>query len=179
MTMNENMMRNQFYNKAYYYLSQARNIYQIYMGIKQDISYIDNKITQLTYSYSMNPIQQNILEQKQLTDSKFQKQIELQRHTTNIANSLCLSTQNALQALQISLKAQDSMGVMLDNNTINTICSFIEFIGTQTDVVNAYRQYCNTGVMSFLISDINIKKMMSLSFNFSGFDKLKSILNRT
>lgn len=176
--MNENMMRAQFNNNAYNFLSQARKIYQLYMGIKQDISYIENKISQLTVSYTMNPIQQNILEQKQFTDSKFQKQIELQRYTTDIANNLYLSTQNALQALQIGLKTQDTMNIMLDNNTINTICSFIELIGLQTDITNLYRQYCNTGLISYLISDINIKKIMSISFSFSGFDKLKNILNR-
>ena len=122
--MNENMMRTQFNNNTYDFLSQAREYYQSYMRIKQDINYIDNKIAQVSNLYTKNPIQQFLFEQKQLTDNKFAKQMELQHYTVDIAKNLSYSTQNALQALQISIKGKDSMNVMLDDNTINVICSF-------------------------------------------------------
>lgn len=176
--MNENMMRTQFNNNTYNFLSQAREHYQSYMRIKQDINYIDNKIAQASNLYTTNPIQQYLLEQKQLTDNKFAKQMELQRYTVGIAKNLSLSTQNALQALQISIKGKDSMNIMLDDNTINMICSFIDLVGIQTDIANLYRQYCNMGLISYLITDINSKKIGSISFSFTGFEKLKRILYR-
>lgn len=177
--MNENMMRSQFNSNAYNFLSQARNIYQIYIRIKQDLNFIDNKIVHLSRMYIMNPMRQHLIEQKQLSDNKFQKQMNLQQYAVEIANNLGLSTQNALQAMQISVNSKDSMNIMLDNNTINTICSFIELVGMQTDIANLYRQYCNTGIISFLLSDIEIGKGSIQSYNFSGFNRLKNIiLNR-
>lgn len=176
--MNENMMRTQFNNNTYDFLSQAREYYQSYMRIKQDINYIDNKIAQVSNLYTKNPIQQFLFEQKQLTDNKFAKQMELQHYTVDIAKNLSYSTQNALQALQISIKGKDSMNVMLDDNTINVICSFIDLIGVTTDIVNLYRQYCSTSIISYLISDININKFSFFSSNFTGFNRLKGILNR-
>lgn len=176
--MNENMMRSQFNSNAYNFLSQARNIYQTYIRIKQDINFIDNKIAHLSSMYIINPIQQHLIEQKQLSDNKFQKQMNLQQYAVEIANNLGLSTQNALQALQISVNSKDSMNVMFDNNTINTICSFMELIGKQTDIANLYRQYCNIGIISFLLSDIEMGKGGIQSYNLSGFYRLKNILNR-
>lgn len=172
--MNEILLKGQLSNNAYSYLSQVMSLYQIYLQIKQEIVLLDRKILYLQKDYLRDSSQMNSFEYQNVLSERTHKETQLQQQTSMIANYMVLSTQNALQALQISIKSKDNINIMLDDGLLSSIGSFIEL--SDKRIIDNYKEQCSVSNISFLLSDIENKRIFTPLLVVSGFDRLRRII---
>ena len=93
----------------------------------------------------------------------------------SIVGNLVLATRNALSSLQMSVANRNTMGATLDDMAISSICVFVEPDKSQLNLVSYYKQRCVNEGIFMLVSDIEVRIMMSGMF-LPNFDRLKKII---
>ena len=172
--MNENIIAGNYNSEAYKYLLLARNAYQQYLLKKQRITMIDNQIAASQNMYSNNPQLYNTY-RLQLQNSRIQEEIQMRQEIETIASNASVATVYALLALQVSFSLKDQINVMLHDNVLTSICSFIELSGLLGDIHIAYKRYCGIGEVLKKISDIMVQNTIPVPL--PGLLKLQTLLN--
>lgn len=172
--MNENIVAGNYNNEAYRYLLIARNTYQQYLQEKQQLYSIDNQIMMYQSLYT-GGMQSNNMNRFQLQNNRFQVEMNLRQHIETIGNNTAMATLNALMALQIGMTIKDQISAMLYDNSLSSICSFIEMTGMYNDIHTAFKRYCNIGSIVRTVTDITTQNV-SLSYSLPGIRKLQMLL---
>lgn len=173
--MNDKIINENYNHEAFRYLLIARDIYQRYLMEMQHLYLIDNKIiTSNTLSTDDTQVYNTI---NQLQNERFKVEMNLRQHIESVGNNAAMATINALMALQMSIAKKDQISTMLYDNSLSSICSFVEMTGIRGDIHSAYKRYCDIGGIINLTNEIATQNS-SLLYPLQGMVKLQILLGR-
>lgn len=172
-----NIMREQYSNAVFTLLSQLRYSYSSYIEQKQKISLTDSRILLSEQLFKQDSDSQYLMETQRLSNEKFNLMLRLQDTTNKIAHDLHTTIQNAIQALQISISSNDMFNVMLDDNTIANVCTYIDLISSENSIIEKVKLLCRNSNLMLIFADIRLKHaLLSTTIVLNGFNRLSKLL---
>lgn len=160
---------------VYGYLAQVQSAYSQYLQIKTQLKQMDVELKRANDTFESMPTLQNLSAVNAVWNQKNSIMQQIPALSESIVGNLVLATRNALSSLQMSVANRNTMGATLDDMAISSICVFIEPDKSQLNLVSYYKQRCvNEGIL-MLVSDIEVRIMMSGMF-LPNFDRLKKII---
>lgn len=169
-------MNNQQTISVYNYLTQIQLLFSQYVQIKAQINLIEKNLEALDKAFDMIPSEQNLFAIQNTWNQKYQLMQHIPQATNNIAINLMEATRLALSSLQTNISSGNKINIVLNDNDISSICSFIERNGVIPYIRELYRQYCITQNIPLQISNIDILSRMS-KCSIPNFEHLKAIIN--
>ena len=160
---------------VYGYLAQVQSAYSQFLQIKIQLNQLDIELKRVNDAFESIPTLQNLSIVNAVWNRKYSIMQQMPTISESIVGNLVLATRDALLSLQKSLANRNTMGAMLDDSTISSICVFVEPDKSQLNLVSYYKQRCvNEGIL-MLISDIEMRIMMT-GMLLPNFDRLKRII---
>ena len=160
---------------VYGYLAQVQSAYSQYLQIKIQLNQLDIELKRVNDAFESIPTLQNLSIVNSVWNRKYSIMQQIPTISESIVGKLVLATKEALSSLQLSIANHNTMGATLDDSAISSICIFVEPNKSQLNLVLYYKQRCvNEGIL-MLVSDIEVRIMMSGMF-LPNFDRLKKII---
>ena len=160
---------------VYGYLTYIQSAYSQYLQIKIQLKQLDVELKTANDTFESIPTLQNLSVVNAIWNQKYSIMQQIPSISESIVGNLVLATRDALLSLQMSLSNRNTMGATLDDSAISSICVFVEPDKSQLNLVSYYKQRCvNEGIL-MLISDIEMRIMMS-GMILPSFDRLKKII---
>ena len=169
------MMRNQYNQAAYNFLTEAQNRYQEYLRHKLQVSSYTTKVQYRFNAFEQNPSFDIISEIKMYSDER----VNAMTLQLSVANSVvqCLysAIQNSLQALQDSILNKNIINAMLDDSTLSSIVSFIRIITSEKHIVSSLRLQCQTGYVASIMTNIDYWRFNGM-YSMEGYETFRKFI---
>lgn len=169
------MMRNQYNQAAYNYLTDAQNKYQEYLRHRHQVSSYTTKM-----QYRFNAFEQNpsfgIVSEIQMYSDERANAMNLQLSASNsVVQCLYLAILNSLQALQESILNKNIINVVLDDSTLNSIVSFIKIITSDKHLVISLRRQCQSGNIASVMTNIDYWRFNGM-YSMEGYETFRKFI---
>jgi hypothetical protein len=171
----DNVFNFQSEPNAYTYISQANNAFSRYLQLKIEATAIDNNLNTANRQFDLLPIQQNISAVQELWNKKIMVMQQISQIINTIAINLKEATKLVLASMQMNIATNNEVSIILSDNTISSIYSYLEQSPIKLYLQTLYKQYCINENIPMQISDIEIKTRLK-RINTPYFDKLKVII---
>ena len=172
--MNNNVTNGQVGINVYTYLMQVQSAYSRFLQIKTQIRLFDNNLKVACEKFDLIPNSQNLGEAQNVWNQRFGLMQQLPSLADNIVENLIDATKIALSSMQMNIMSNNQLGVVVSDNSIASICNFVEQNSSQLTLLPYYRQQCiNNGIL-IQISDMEIRIQLSkiVTPNFNRLKKL-------
>jgi wyosine [tRNA(Phe)-imidazoG37] synthetase (radical SAM superfamily) len=169
-------MNNQPNISVHNYLAQVQALYIQYMQIKTQIDLLEKNLEATSSAFDAIPTQQNLLVVQNAWNQKFTLMQQLPLLVNNIVANLTEATKLALSLISMNISSANKINLVLNDNAIATICTFLEQSNNFLFLKELFRQYCITQNIPMQMSNVEILLRMSKN-NMPNFDHLKAIIN--
>lgn len=172
-------MNNNIYDQAganvYTYLTQVQSVYSKYLQMRTQLRLFDNNLKVANDAFDKNPNYLNLGIVQNAWNQKYNVMQQIPSIADSIVVNLVAATKTALSSMQICLIDNNRMGVILNESTLASICTYVEQNTSQLNMLPYYRQRCVNEGIPMQISDIEMRTRMS-GIITPNFDKLKVII---
>ena len=172
-------MNNNIYDltgaNVFTYLTQVQSAYSRYLQMRTQLRQLDNNLKVANDAFEKNPNVQNLGIVQNAWNQKYSLMQQIPSIADNIVTYLVAATKTALSSMQICLKDNNKMGVLLNESTMASICTYVEQNTNQLNLLPYYRQRCINEGINMQISDVEIRVRMSAIIT-PNFDHLKMII---
>lgn len=172
-------MNNNIYDQTganvYTYLTQVQSAYSRYLQMKTQLRLLDNNLKVANDSFEKNPNVLNLGIVQNAWNQKYNLMQQIPSIADSIVTNLVAATKTALSSMQICLSNNNSMGTILSESTIASICTYVEHNTNQLNLLQSYKQRCINEGIPMQISDIEMRARMS-GIITPNFDRLKVII---
>lgn len=169
------MMRNQYNQTAYKFLTDAQNEYQEYLRYKLQVSSYTNKIQYRFNAFEQNPSFGIISEIKMYSEERANAMSLQLSVSDRVIHYLYSAILNSLQALQDSILNKNIINVMLDDSTLNSIASFIQIITSEKYIVMSLRRRCQTGDITSIMTNIDYWRFNGV-YSMAGYESFRKFI---
>lgn len=173
------LMNNNLYDQTganvYTYLTQVQSAYSRYLQMKTQLKLLDNNLKVANDSFEKNPNVLNLGIVQNAWNQKYNFMQQIPSIADSIVTNLVAATKTALSSLQICLIDNNRMGVILNESTLASVCTYVEQNTSQLNLLPYYRQRCNNEGIHIQISDIEMRARMN-GIITPNFDRLKVII---
>lgn len=160
---------------VYTYLSQVQLIYTQYLQIQTQLAMLENNLRTLNIEFDTVPTQQNFYAVQNAWSQKFVLMQQIPQKISEIISNLTEATKAVLSSMQVSIAADNKLSIVLYDNEIASICSWIEQDSHQLHLQELYKQNCIMQNVPMQLSDIEIRARM-IGAVIPNFDRLKIII---
>ncbi len=172
--MNNNEINGQSGINIYTYLMQVQSAYSQFLQIKTQIRLLDNSLKVACEKFENIPNIQNLGEAQNAWNQRLSLMQQLPSLADNIVENLIAATKIALSSMQMNIMNNNQLGMVISDNSIASICNFVEQNSNQLTLLPYYRQQCVNNGMLIQINDIEIRVQLSkvVTPNFNRLKKL-------
>lgn len=160
---------------VYTYLSQVQLIYTQYVQMRTQLAMLDNNLKISNIEFETLPTQQNLYAVQNAWNQKYALMQQIPQKVNDIISNLIEATRVALSSMQISIASNNKLSIVLSDNDIASICSWIEQGAHHLHLKELYRQNCIMQNIPMQLSDIEIRAQMVRAI-IPNFDHLKMII---
>lgn len=157
------------------FLSQVQLIYTQYLQMKTQLAMLDNNLRMSNTKFDIVPTQQNLYGIQNAWNQKYALMQQIPQKINDIISNLIEATKVALSSMQISIVSNNKLSIVLSDNDIASICSWIEQYSHQLHIKELYKQACIMQNIPMQLSDIEIRAQMT-RVTIPNFDHLKRII---
>lgn len=168
-------MRNQYNQAAYRFLTDAQNKYQEYLRYKHEVLSYTTKIQYRYNAFEHNPSFDIITELKMYSDERINAMRLQLSISESVIQSLYSSILNSLQALQESVSQKNIINMMLDDNTLNSIVSFLKIISSDKYIMVSLRRQCQIGPIASIMTDLDYWRFNSM-YTMTGYENFRKFI---
>lgn len=160
----------------YTYLTQAQSFFVQYLQIKAQINLCGRNTENTIKAFETMPTQQNLL----IVQNSWNQQVSFMQQLPQLVNSIVYNlteaTKMAISSIQKSISSGNRINLVITDNAIASICSFLEQNSSHYFIKDFYRQNCIVQNITLQMSNIEILLRMSKNA-IPNFERLKTIIN--
>ncbi|MBR1469827.1 MAG: hypothetical protein IJ605_06950 [Prevotella sp.] len=135
----------------------------------------DNNLNAACSEFEKNPNVQNLGLVQNAWNQKFNLMQQIPAIADSIVTNLIAATKVALSTLQANVMSNNKLGVLVSDNSIASICNFVEQNSSQLTLLPYYRQQCVNNGLLLQVNDIEIRARLS-RITIPNFERLKKLI---